>query len=67
MTLAQWVIPIIVFGQTGASPLYVAAEKGHVEACKILLDHQASVDLQMNVSNYSGKEFTDLALMLLLQ
>ena len=36
--------------QNGASPLFVASLKGHVEMVDKLLQHGARVDLQMQVS-----------------
>ena len=49
----------LVLFQAGSSPLFVAASKGHVETCKMLMDHHASADLQDKVSNCSAKECAD--------
>ena len=47
--------PDFVCWQDGTSPLLLAAQNGHVDICKILLDHQASVNLQSSVSGFSRK------------
>jgi ankyrin repeat protein len=39
-----------VIHQDGATPLYVAAQNGHLEVCKMLLDKGADVGKGMNVS-----------------
>ena len=31
---------------TGSTPLFMAAQKGHVEVVKVLLQHEANVDLR---------------------
>ena len=35
--------------QNGATPLFIAAEKGHLETCRELIERGASIDQPLNV------------------
>ncbi len=50
MNPVMWCDHIVGSLQDETTPLYMAAQNGHAETCRILLDHGASVDLQDNVS-----------------
>jgi ankyrin repeat protein len=40
--------------QSGATPLYVASEKGHLEIVKVLLEKRADAEAKQKVSIYGG-------------
>jgi ankyrin repeat protein len=44
--------------QDGASPLYVASEKGQLEVVKALIERRADVEAKFKVSSTSGHPHT---------